>query len=129
MLVPEIAICLSSKHFISLHTLSYSAAHIETPGERMSGLSNVCSCPLRFIQTTGPRELNSAISLLHQGSLPIWGGIHKAPTVIAFLEVPGLMIVCGSGPEFPAATTAVTPVLMALSIAMLIGSSGPQNSS
>ena len=63
-------------------------------------------------QITGPRELKDAISSI----------LSAAPTVIAFLAVPGLPIVpepSPNKPSFPAATIAITPASTALSIAIL----------
>src|SRR3989338_4049043 len=106
MLVPEIEICLSSKHLLSLNHELHSAAQIPTPGAVTSGLtSNVC---------TGPRDEKLAILSLSS----------DAPTVIAFLDVPGLRIVSPDGPELPAAIVATMPASTAASTALLTASSG-----
>ncbi len=78
---------------------------MSTPGADISGFTAICA--------VGPLELKDASS----------PAPSTAPTVIALSARPGVLTVPMDGPEFPAATTTVTPAAVARSTAWHTGSS------
>src|SRR3989338_5307407 len=83
---------------------------MELPGATRSGFTFP-----PVVLAVGPLELNDDTAS---------GDLSDDPTVIAFLEVPGLATVPADGPEFPAAITTTAPASTALSAAVERASSG-----
>ncbi len=78
------------------------------PGARMSGLMRPSSVGPRAEKSSTSRALLAPVSGTPQPSVaPIGRTFSDAPTAIAFLAVPGELVVLPPGPEFPAETTSV----------------------
>src|SRR3989344_8965726 len=82
--VPDKVMCLSSTHSLSCKKSPSCEEQMLTPGATISGFKIVS-----LFQIIGPLELKEAIESLQYELTPICAGWQEAPTVIAFLAVPG----------------------------------------